>query len=89
MGEETGKECDKLAFMTEGDSREASLLRDLAMPDLLQQAFHEVHQAQLIVTVFNSKLFTRYISSNFCCSDQFFTAGFFRGTVHHPDFLLQ
>ncbi len=51
MGEETGKECDKLAFMTEGDSREASLLRDLAMPDLLQQAFHEVHQARLIVIV--------------------------------------
>jgi hypothetical protein len=40
MGEEGGKE----AFMREGESQEASLLRDLAMPDLLQQAFHEVYK---------------------------------------------
>jgi hypothetical protein len=35
------KDCDKMTFMTESDSREA-ILRDLVMPDLLQQAFHEV-----------------------------------------------
>ncbi len=59
MGEEAGKECDKLAFMTEGDSREASLLRDLAMPDLLQQAFHEVHEDRHIVTV------TSFVAASF------------------------
>jgi uncharacterized sporulation protein YeaH/YhbH (DUF444 family) len=40
MGE-ADKECEKLVFMTESENRDA-MLRDLVMPDLLQQAFQEV-----------------------------------------------
>ena len=57
MGEPE-KDCEKLAFMTESDSREA-ILRDLVMPDLLQQAFHEVRVNTAYGTRSLNKFMTR------------------------------